>query len=112
MIGASAALAISDIPCDGPHRFACQRRPVWTASIVVNPTRGSSAPEATYTLSSPAPKTAVLMVEAGAKEVSEEDDARQAILFAHEEIKKHRRLHQRHRQPKVGKPKKLAFEPQ
>jgi polyribonucleotide nucleotidyltransferase len=84
MIGSSVALSISDIPFAGP-----------TASVVVgmvdgefvinpdNTQRGKSVLDLTVS----GTRDAVMMVEAGANEVTEEEML-SAILFAHEEIKK------------------------
>lgn len=83
MIGSSVALAISDIPWDGP-----------TASVlvgliddefVVNPSLEEREKSSMHLVVS-GTKDAIMMVEAGADEVSEEKML-DAILFAHEEIK-------------------------
>ena len=71
MIGASAAIAVSDIPWAGPigARF---RRSVWTANIVINPNQEQRA-VSKLSLTVAGTDEAVLMVEAGAKEISEAD---------------------------------------
>ena len=94
MIGASAALAISEIPVGRPHRRRgrglCGRR------ICHQPRPRAAARRVSATSPSAGTRDAVLMVEAGAKEVSEEVML-DAILFAHEEIKKIVAFHRRHR---------------
>ena len=84
MIGASAALATSQIPWAGP--IGAVNIGYVDGEYIVNPTveqREASLMNLTVAGTS----EAVLMVEAGAKEVSEEVMLG-AILFAHEEIKK------------------------
>lgn len=84
MIGSSAALSVSDIPWGGP-----------TGTVVVGCVDGElvlcpnaeQREKSTLHLTVSGTKEAVLMVEAGAKEVPEELMLR-AILFGHEEIKK------------------------
>ncbi len=84
MLASSVALSISDIPFAGP-----------TGSVVVgcvdgkyiiNPTVEQSEKSNMHVTVS-GTKEAILMVEAGAKEVSEKEML-DAIMFAHEEIKK------------------------
>ena len=84
MIASSVALSISDIPFAGP-----------TGSVVVgcigdkfiiNPTLEEKEKSCMHVTVS-GTKDAILMVEAGAKEVSEQKML-DAIMFAHEEIKK------------------------
>ena len=84
MIGSSAALTVSDIPWGGP-----------TGTVVVGCVddefiicpNEEQRQKSTLHLTVSGTKDAVLMVEAGAKEMTEEKML-QAILFAHEEIKK------------------------
>lgn len=84
MIGSSVALSISDIPFAGP-----------TAAVVVGMVDGEYILNPTLeqmeasrlNLTVAGTKDAVMMVEAGAKELSE-DEMLEAILFAHEEIKR------------------------
>ena len=84
MLGSSAALSVSDIPWGGP-----------TGTVVVGCVDGElvicpnaeQREKSTLHLTVSGTKDAVLMVEAGAKEVSEELMLK-AILFGHEEIKK------------------------
>ena len=84
MIGSSAALSVSDIPFGGP-----------TGSVMVGCIRGefilcpneAQRAESDLHLIVSGTKDAVMMVEAGAKEVSEKTML-DGILFAHEHIKK------------------------
>ncbi|HBU11304.1 MAG TPA: polyribonucleotide nucleotidyltransferase [Clostridiales bacterium] len=84
MIGSSAALSISGIPFAGP-----------TGSVVVGYVDGeyvinpdsAQREKSRLDLTVSGTKDAVMMVEAGASEISEEEMLN-AILFAHEEIKK------------------------
>ena len=84
MIGSSVALTISDIPFAGP-----------TGSVVVGYVDGkfvinpdsAQREKSTLALNLSGTKDAILMVEAGANELSE-DEMVDAILFGHEEIKK------------------------
>ncbi len=84
MLGASCALAISDIPFDGP--IAGVRVGQVDGRFVINPTI-EQAQVSTLNLAVAGTKDAILMVEAGAKEVSEETML-DAIFFGHEEIKR------------------------
>ncbi len=84
MIGSSAALCISEIPFGGP-----------TGSVVVGRVDGefvlcpdeAQRAQSDLHLTVSGTKEAILMVEAGAKEVSEEVML-EGIMYAHEEIKK------------------------
>lgn len=84
MIGASAALAVSDIPWGGP--IAGVNVGLVDGEIVINPSVAQRE-VSKLNLTVAGTDEAVLMVEAGAKEISEEDMLR-AILTGHEEIKK------------------------
>ena len=83
VIGSSVAIAISDIPWDGP-----------TAGVVVGRVDGDFVINPTYeqrqasdiNLTVCGTEEAIMMVEAGAKEVPE-DEMLDAIMFGHEEIK-------------------------
>lgn len=84
MLGSSIALSISDIPFHGP-----------TASVIiglindkfiVNPTASEREVSQLHLVVS-GTKDAIMMVEAGANEVSE-DVVLEAIMYGHEEIKK------------------------
>ncbi len=84
MIGSSIALSISDIPFDGPT--GAVNIGLINGEFVVNP--NSKEREVTdLNLTVSGTKDAIMMVEAGANEISEEKML-DAILFAHEEIKK------------------------
>ncbi|MBQ8108671.1 MAG: polyribonucleotide nucleotidyltransferase, partial [Clostridia bacterium] len=84
MIGASAALATSQIPWAGP--IGAVNIGYVDGEYIVNPTVAQRE-VSLMNLTVAGTSEAVLMVEAGAKEVSEEVMLG-AILFAHEEIKK------------------------
>ena len=83
LLGTSAAIAISDIPWDGP-----------TAGVVVGMVDGELVINPTFeqrqvsdiNLTVCGTEEAIMMVEAGANEVPE-DKMLEAILFGHEEIK-------------------------
>lgn len=84
MIGASCALSISDIPFEGP--IAGVRVGMIDGRYIINPTI-EQAKVSRLNLAVAGTKDAILMVEAGAKEISE-DEMLDAIWFGHEEIKK------------------------
>ncbi|MDY6367453.1 MAG: polyribonucleotide nucleotidyltransferase [Clostridia bacterium] len=102
MIGSSVALAISDIPWAGP-----------TGSLVVGMVDGKYVinPDlkqrqvSDIHLNLAGTKDAILMIEAGANEVSNEEMVG-AIMFGHEEIKKICKFIEEVIVPEVGKPKK------
>ena len=100
MIGASCALSISDIPFEGP--IAGVRVGLIDGQFIVNPTVEQAA-VSEMNLCVAGTKDAILMVEAGAKEVSEETML-DAIWFAHGEIKKLVEFQEKI-QAEVGKPK-------
>jgi len=84
MLGSSIALSVSDIPFEGPTGSV--NIGYVDGKFVVNPTLKEQE-ASLMDLTVAGTKEAVLMVEAGAKEVSEELML-DAIMFAHEEIKK------------------------
>ena len=84
MIGSSVALAISDIPWDGPTGSVRVGRV--DGQFVINPTLAERE-ESDINLTVAGTKEAIMMVEAGAKEVPEEVML-DAIFYGHEEIKK------------------------
>ena len=84
MIGSSAALSVSDIPFGGPTGAVMVGRV--NGELVLSPTEAQRAQSDLHLVVS-GTKDAVMMVEAGAKEVSEEVML-SAILFAHDHIKK------------------------
>lgn len=84
MIGSSIAISISDIPFDGPIGGVYVG--MVDGEFVINPT-AEQREKSVLQLTVAGTKERVVMIEAGAQEVSE-DDMYEAILFAHEEIKK------------------------
>lgn len=84
MIGSSVALSISDIPFEGPTGSVMIGRV--DGRLVVNPTL-EQREKGTLHLVVSGTKDAIMMVEAGACEVPE-DEMLEAIMLAHEEIKK------------------------
>ncbi|WP_294157154.1 polyribonucleotide nucleotidyltransferase [uncultured Selenomonas sp.] len=84
MIGASAALTVSDIPFEGP--IAGVRVGRVNDEFVINPTEEQRA-VSTLNLTVAGSHDAVMMVEAGAQELSEEV-VLDAILFGHKEIQR------------------------
>ncbi|MDD5986317.1 MAG: polyribonucleotide nucleotidyltransferase [Eubacteriales bacterium] len=84
MIGSSIALAISDIPWDGPTGSV--KVGLVDGQFVINPTKAQKE-ESSLDLTVAGTKEAIMMVEAGADIVPEETML-DAILFGHEEIKK------------------------
>lgn len=84
MIGSSVALSISDIPFNGPTGSVAVG--LVDGELVINPTL-EQREKSDLALTVSGTKDAIMMVEAGANEVSE-DTMLEAILFAHEEIKK------------------------
>ena len=84
MFASSIALSISDIPFAGPTG-SCQVAYV-DGKYIVNPNKEEQE-KSLMDLKVAGTKDAILMVEAGANEVSEEEML-QGILFAHKEIKK------------------------
>ena len=102
MIGSSIALAISDIPWAGP-----------TGSVVVGMVDGKyvinpdleQRNKSDIHLNLAGTKDAILMIEAGANEVTN-DEMVNAIMFGHEEIKKICTFIEEEIVPAVGKEKK------
>ena len=84
MFGASLALCISDIPFNGPIAGVKVGR--INGELVANPTVAQME-ESDIALTVAGTAQALNMVEAGAKEVSEEDMLA-ALMFGHEQIKK------------------------
>lgn len=84
LLGTSLAIAISDIPWDGPTAGVVVGR--IDGNFIINPTfEQRQASDINLTVCGTC--EAIMMVEAGAKEVPE-DQMLEAILFGHEEIKK------------------------
>ena len=84
MIGASIALSISDIPWNGPIGGLFMG--MVDGKIIINP-NAEQRKVSDLELTVAASEKKVVMIEAGAKEVSDED-MYNAIMLAHEEIKK------------------------
>ena len=84
MIGSSIALSISSIPFNGPTGSVSVG--LVDGQFIINPTFEQREKSDMYLVVS-GTKDAIMMVEAGSNEVSEEVMLN-AILFAHEEIKK------------------------
>ena len=84
MIGSSIAISISDIPFDGPIGGVFVG--MVDGEFIINPTV-EQREKSVLQLTVAGTKERVVMIEAGAQEVSE-NDMYDAILFAHEEIKK------------------------
>jgi len=84
MIGSSVALSISSIPFNGPTGSVSVG--LVDGQFIINPTFEQREKSDMYLVVS-GTKDAIMMVEAGSNEVSEEVMLN-AILFAHEEIKK------------------------
>jgi polyribonucleotide nucleotidyltransferase len=101
MNGASAALAISDIPF--PTQMAAVRIGKLEGKFVVNPAE-PDIPESELDLVVAGTDEAILMVEAGAKEITE-GELLDALDIAHEEIRKlcaaQRDLAERYGKPKT-----------
>src|SRR3954454_229135 len=106
IIGASAALTISDIPFYGP--VGGVRVGLIGGEIVINPTMSEMA-YSDLDLVVAGTADAILMVEAGAKEVPE-DTILEALEAAHEEIKRICEL-QVELQQAAGKPKREYIPP-
>ena len=83
MIGSSVALAISDIPWDGPTGSVSVGRV--DGRLIINPSL-EQREKSDIHMTVSGTKDAIMMVEAGANEVPEMEML-DAILFAHEEIK-------------------------
>lgn len=101
MIGASAALTISDVPFEGPIGGVILG--LIDGEFVTNPTAEQAARSQMHLVVA-GTRDAVLMVEAGAQEVPE-DTMLDAILYGHEVIRKIVAL-QEEMAAAVGKPKR------
>lgn len=84
MLGSSIALSISDIPFQGPTGAVVVG--IVDGEYVINPDQAQRE-KSTLQLNLSGTKDAIMMVEAGAKEIDDEEMVG-AILFGHEEIKK------------------------
>ncbi|HIX07819.1 MAG TPA: polyribonucleotide nucleotidyltransferase [Candidatus Borkfalkia faecipullorum] len=101
MMGSSIALSISDIPWAGPTGSV--QVGLVDGRYVINPDN-TQREKSVLTLSLSGTKDAIMMVEAGAKEISDEEMVN-AILFGHEEIKKQCAFIEQIRK-EIGKPKR------
>jgi polyribonucleotide nucleotidyltransferase len=99
--GAAAALEISDIPFQGP--VAAVRMGKIDGQLVVNPTN-SQLKESTLNLIVAGAPQGLVMVEAGAREISE-DEVLEALFFAQEQLKPTLELITRMRE-EIGLPKR------
>ncbi len=84
MLGSSIAISISDIPFAGPTGSVVVG--MVDGEYVINPDEAQRA-KSVLTLNLAGTKDAIMMVEAGAQEISD-DEMVGAILFGHEEIKR------------------------
>lgn len=84
MLGSSIALMVSDIPFEGPIAGVVVGRV--NGEYVINPT-SEELEQSDLSVTVAGTEKAINMVEAGAKQVSE-DDMLEAIMFGHEEIKR------------------------
>ena len=100
MLGSSVALSISDIPFQGPTGAVVVGKV--NGEYVINP-NAEQREISTMHVTVAGTSEAILMVEAGAKEVTEEEML-DAIMFAHEEIKKMVAF-QNEMVKEIGKPK-------
>ena len=107
MLGSSFALSISDIPFMGPTGSVCVG--LVDGKYVINPDLEQREKSLMHLMLS-GTEEAILMVEAGAKEVTEKQML-DGIMFGHEEIKKIVRFI-KDVKPKIGKPvsEKIVYE--
>ena len=106
MVGTSAALSLSGIPFSGP--LGAARVCMVDGKLVVNPTYAQQA-TATLEIVMAGTEDAVLMVEAGGKEIGEEQML-EALAFGHEQCKQLVRI-QKELMTQVAKPR-WAFDAQ
>ena len=102
MIGSSIALSISDIPWAGPTGSAVVG--LVDGNYVINP-NAEEREKSTSHLNLAGTKDAILMIEAGADEVTN-DEMVGAIMFGHKEISKICEFIEKEIVPAIGKPKK------
>ncbi len=102
MIGSSIALAVSDIPWAGPTGSVVVG--LVDGQYVINPD-AAQREKSTIHLNLAGTKDAILMIEAGADEVTNEEMVG-AIMFGHQEIKKICAFIEDKIVPAAGKPKK------
>ena len=101
MIGSSIAIAISDSPWAGPTGSVVVG--MVDGKYVINPDLAQREKSAIH-LNLAGTKDAILMIEAGANEVTNEEMVG-AIMYGHEEIKKICKFIEEEIVPAVGKPK-------
>ena len=99
MIGASAALTVSDLPFEGPMSGVRVGR--INGKLTINP-KQSDLPHSDLNFIVAGTKDAIVMVEGGAQEVPEAD-VLSALFFAHEQLQVVNEM-QLELQSKVGKP--------
>ncbi len=102
MIGSSVALSISDIPWAGPTGSVVVG--LVDGNYVINP-NAEEREKSTIHLNLAGTKDAILMIEAGADEVTN-DEMVGAIMFGHKEIAKICEFIEKDVVPAIGKPKK------
>ncbi len=102
MIGSSIALSISDIPWAGPTGSVVVG--LVDGEYVINPD-SAQREKSTIHLNLAGTRDAILMIEAGANEVTN-DEMVGAIMFGHNEIKKICAFIEEEIVPAIGKPKK------
>ncbi len=102
IIGASTALCISDIPFDRP--VGAVRVGYWDGQIVVNPSNVDLKAKSKLNLLVAGTEEAIVMVEAGASEITESVMA-QALVEGHNAIKQIVGI-QKELRSRVGKPKR------
>src|SRR5512134_175990 len=102
IIGASTALYISDIPFESP--VGAVRVGYWDGQLVVNPANADLKARSKLNLLVAGTEEAIVMVEAGASEISEEVMS-QALLEGHRVIKEIVGI-QKELRARVGKPKR------
>ncbi len=102
MVGSSVALAISDIPWAGPTGSVVVG--LVDGEYVINPD-SAQREKSTIHLNLAGTRDAILMIEAGADEVTN-DEMVGAIMFGHNEIKKICAFIEDEIVPAVGKPKR------
>ncbi len=107
MVGASAALTISDIPFAGP--IACVRVGRIEGELKINPTIAECA-EADINIIVAGSKTGVVMVEGGGDVVSEKEML-DAIFFGHAELQPLIEIQEKLRET-CGKPKRIFMPPE
>jgi polyribonucleotide nucleotidyltransferase len=107
MVGASAALTLSDIPFAGP--IACVRVGRIDGELKINPTIAECA-EADINIIVAGSKTGVVMVE-GSSDIVSEKDMLDAIFFGHEELQPLIEIQEKLREA-CGKPKRIFTPPE